>query len=356
MSGRSSPTKGDASRANRISDGDTTSRKSTPALRPACTWKGTGRSAGCRSRCARAGATWSTAIGARGRTCASLSVSTAAAQSPPAYSSREPGPIRDRTSRSTASRPPNPPTCPLIRREAGRCLRPADCSGASTSAANGSSSAIWRRGGCKATPRAARSRNAGRTITRVRAWRTGFDEDDMVDDLAHVLLPQGFFKPFLVAAGIYGIRYVLLAGMAFLFWYARPGGGKLQSAMPRGVQIRREIAYSAVAVLIFGLVIGLISGYGIAPHTLLYTEVARYGWAYFWLSILLVIPASDTYFYWTHRLMPTPPLVRAFQGVDQLSRNPTPWTAYALHPLESVVQALGLVLIMFIIPMHPSAL
>ncbi len=68
-----------------------------------------------------------------------------------------------------------------------------------------------------------------------------------MDDLAHLLLPQGFVKPFLVAAGIYGIRYVLLAGMAFLFWYARPGGGKLQSAMPRGVQIRREIAYSAVA-------------------------------------------------------------------------------------------------------------
>jgi sterol desaturase/sphingolipid hydroxylase (fatty acid hydroxylase superfamily) len=177
-----------------------------------------------------------------------------------------------------------------------------------------------------------------------------------MDDLAHVLLPQGFLKPFLVAAGIYGMRYVLLAGMAFLFWYARPGGGKLQSAMPRGAQIRREIAYSAVAVLIFGLVIGLISGYGIAPHTLLYTEVARYGWAYFWLSIALVILAHDTYFYWTHRLMHTPALFRIFHGVHHLSRNPTPWTAYAFHPLESVVQALGLVLIMFIIPLHPSAL
>jgi len=82
--------------------------------------------------------------------------------------------------------------------------------------------------------------------------------------------------------------------------------------MPRGAQIRREIAYSAVAVLIFGLVIGLISGYGIAPHTLLYTEVARYGWAYFWLSIALVILAHDTYFYWTHRLMHTPALFPYF--------------------------------------------
>ena len=177
-----------------------------------------------------------------------------------------------------------------------------------------------------------------------------------MDDLAHALLPQGFWRPFLVAAGIYGIRYALLAGTAFLVWYARPAEGKLQRAMPRRAQIRREIAYSAVAVLIFGLVIALISGYGIAPHTLLYFEVARYGWAYFWLSIPLVILAHDAYFYWTHRLMHTPALFRAFHGVHHLSRNPTPWTAYAFHPLESVVQALGLVLIMFIIPLHPSAL
>ncbi|TMH20546.1 MAG: hypothetical protein E6H70_01110, partial [Betaproteobacteria bacterium] len=113
-----------------------------------------------------------------------------------------------------------------------------------------------------------------------------------MDDLAHALLPQGFWRPFLVAAGIYGIRYALLAGTAFLVWYARPAEGKLQRAMPRRAQIRREIAYSAVAVLIFGLVIAAISGYGIAPYTLVYLDVARYGWGYFWLSILIGRPGA----------------------------------------------------------------
>ena len=65
----------------------------------------------------------------------------------------------------------------------------------------------------------------------------------MVDELAHALLPQGsFLGPFLNATGIYGVRYVLLAGIAFLAWYAMRRKGKLQSAMPRGAQIRREIA------------------------------------------------------------------------------------------------------------------
>src|SRR5204862_353747 len=83
---------------------------------------------------------------------------------------------------------------------------------------------------------------------------------DMVDELAHALFPQGsFLGPFLNATAIYGIRYVLLAGIAFFAGYAMRREGKLQSAMPRGAQIRREIGYSAMTVLVFSLVIGATS-------------------------------------------------------------------------------------------------
>src|SRR6266700_3284126 len=174
-------------------------------------------------------------------------------------------------------------------------------------------------------------------------------------DLAHTLLPQGpFLWPFLFGAGIYGIRYLLLAGIAFLAWYGKravqPRNRKLQDAAPRAGQIRREIAYSVMAVLIFGVINGVIFGYGIAPHTQLYWNAAQYGWVYFWLSIPLMIVVHDAYFYWTHRLMHTRALFRTFHGVHHLSTNPTPWTSYAFHPFESVVEALGVVLIFFIMP------
>ncbi len=180
-------------------------------------------------------------------------------------------------------------------------------------------------------------------------------------DLERAFLPHGsFLIAFLAGAGIYGIRYVLMAGIAFLAWYGRRGtsrrSGKLQPAMPRGAQIRREIAYSAMAVLVFGLVNGVIFGYGIVPHTQVYWDIAQYGWAYFWLSIPLMILVHDAYFYWTHRLLHTQALFRTFHGVHHLSTNPTPWTSYAFHPLESVVQALGVVLIMFIMPTQPWAI
>jgi sterol desaturase/sphingolipid hydroxylase (fatty acid hydroxylase superfamily) len=176
-------------------------------------------------------------------------------------------------------------------------------------------------------------------------------------DLARVLEPEGpFWRPFLYGAGIYGVRYLIVAGLAFSAWYARRARGKLQSAMPRRADVRREIAYSVSAILIFGLINGLIFGYGVAPHTQLYFRVADHGWTYFWLSIPLMILAHDTWFYWTHRLMHTRALFRLVHGVHHLSRNPTPWAAYSFHPYESVVEALGVVVILFIMPCHPMAL
>src|SRR6266853_1534804 len=147
-------------------------------------------------------------------------------------------------------------------------------------------------------------------------------------DSANALLPQGpFLWPFLFGAGIYGIRYLLLAGIAFLAWYGK-----------RAVQPRNRKLQDA------------------APQTQLYWNAAQYGWVYFWLSIPLMIVVHDAYFYWTHRLMHTRALFRTFHGVHHLSTNPTPWTSYAFHPFESVVEALGVVLILFIMPSHPSAL
>jgi sterol desaturase/sphingolipid hydroxylase (fatty acid hydroxylase superfamily) len=179
-------------------------------------------------------------------------------------------------------------------------------------------------------------------------------------ELLQSLLPRGpFWAPFFYGAAIFGFRYFAFAGLAFAAWYGGHDGpkrGKLQGSTPDLPQLVREIAYSVVAVLIFGLVNAVIYGYGIAPHTQLYFDVAQYGWGWFWASIPLMVLMHDTYFYWTHRLMHTRALFRTFHAVHHLSTNPTPWTAYAFHPLESVVQALGVVLIIFIMPSHPGAL
>ncbi len=178
--------------------------------------------------------------------------------------------------------------------------------------------------------------------------------------LTPLLVYQGqFLAPALVLAAVFAVRYLVLASLAFAGWYGlgrmqvRPG--KLQPVLPSRGQITREIGWSAVTVLIFGTVAGLLSGSGLVPNTRLYGEIAEFGWAYFWLSIPLLIALHDTWFYWTHRLMHHRALFRYFHRVHHRSTNPTPWTAYAFHPLESTVQALGIVAILFILPVHPLA-
>ena len=63
----------------------------------------------------------------------------------------------------------------------------------------------------------------------------------------------------------------------------------------------------------------------------------------------------DAYFYWVHRLMHTKALYRHVHKVHHLSTNPSPWTAYAFHPLEAVLEASILPIIAFTLPVHFTA-
>ena len=171
--------------------------------------------------------------------------------------------------------------------------------------------------------------------------------------------PGAFWTPTLVLATMFAVRYLLFAGLAWILGY-RTGVAdrrhKLQAAMPRRAQLAREIGYSAIAVAVFGAVNGLLAFAGVVPHTLLYRDIGQYGWAWFGLSIAAALIAHDAYFYWTHRLLHLRAVFSRVHRVHHLSTNPTPWTAYAFHPLESIVQAGAVVAIIFAVPMHPLAL
>jgi sterol desaturase/sphingolipid hydroxylase (fatty acid hydroxylase superfamily) len=160
--------------------------------------------------------------------------------------------------------------------------------------------------------------------------------------------------------------------MSQLFWYAVMAGGVwlafyvvFRSAMRhRRIsrhqvtrwQIPREIAYSIRSIAIFGLVaagifLAAVSGVPIQ----LYRPIDKYGWAYFVLSIALMIALHDTYFYWTHRLMHHRRLFRLFHYTHHRSVSPTPWAAYSFSTLEAAVQGGIGPLILFTIPCHGAA-
>ena len=111
-----------------------------------------------------------------------------------------------------------------------------------------------------------------------------------------------------------------------------------------------------ITLVIFSLVGVLVIASPLHQFNLVYDEIATYGWGYWGLSIVLMIFLQDTYFYWMHRLMHQPKLFKYFHLVHHKSTNHSPWAAYAIHPLEAVVEASIIFLIVWLIPYHRTAL
>jgi Delta7-sterol 5-desaturase len=155
-------------------------------------------------------------------------------------------------------------------------------------------------------------------------------------------------------------RYLFIATIAFSVFYKIKKGrrkfSKIQPLFPRSQEYFREICYSLVTVVIFTIIGSLIFLSPIAPFTRVYYSVEEYGWGYFFISVAVMLVFHDTYFYWTHRAMHHPRLFKLFHRVHHLSTNPSPWAAFAFHPLEAVVEAGILIIIPFILPIHPFAI
>jgi Delta7-sterol 5-desaturase len=156
-----------------------------------------------------------------------------------------------------------------------------------------------------------------------------------------------------------GIRYVFLAGFAWILCYVlfpkRWFHRKIIQRLPKSSDVWREIRYSAVTLVIFGLVGAATFQVARQGWTQLYFKLGEHSWVWFFTSIACAIVLHDTYFYWTHRIMHHPRLFRAFHSAHHLSHNPSPWAAYAFSPLEAVVEALIFPLSVMVIPMHPLA-
>ncbi|HTN19640.1 MAG TPA: sterol desaturase family protein [Pelobium sp.] len=117
----------------------------------------------------------------------------------------------------------------------------------------------------------------------------------------------------------------------------------------------REFKDSFVALLIFTALSMLLLNQETFPYTLMYLDGDKYGVPYFILSIFISIIIHDTYFYWTHRMLHT----KFFQKIHRVhhqSHNPTPWAAFAFHPVEALIQNGITIILPFIIPLHPLAL
>jgi sterol desaturase/sphingolipid hydroxylase (fatty acid hydroxylase superfamily) len=155
------------------------------------------------------------------------------------------------------------------------------------------------------------------------------------------------------------LRYALAAGLLWLLIKARGrrlAGRRILDDLRRPGQIRREFSYSMATVVIFaanGFMVWLLAKTG---RLQIYPDVASRGWAWWWASLVLIIVAHDAYFYWTHRLLHHRRWFRSVHGRHHASMSPTPWAAYAFHPVEALVQAAFLPLFLLVVPVHAAVI
>lgn len=162
---------------------------------------------------------------------------------------------------------------------------------------------------------------------------------------------------FLIAPLVVFGRYFLVCSILFGWFYGWKRRAwlnrKIQSRFPNAVDLRREIGYSLVTSVIFAGMTLLWLATPLRAYTKFYTEVNAHGWLYLVVSVPLLLVIHDAYFYWIHRLMHQPKLYRLAHLVHHKSVNPSPWAAYAFHPVEAILEAGIIPVLLFLVPVHP---
>jgi len=151
-------------------------------------------------------------------------------------------------------------------------------------------------------------------------------------------------------------RYFLIAGGCFLLIYGSWSGQTPRFGVgetpPSAQRMRRDIRLSVQSAMVFAVGAALLVAAIRMGITRVYPDPAHYGWGYLALSYGAVLVIQDAYFYFTHRLFHHRRLFRRFHAAHHQSRQPTPWTSFAFDTVEAAVQALFLLVIVFLLPLH----
>ncbi|MEM8929364.1 MAG: sterol desaturase family protein [Bacteroidota bacterium] len=121
-------------------------------------------------------------------------------------------------------------------------------------------------------------------------------------------------------------------------------------------QVRYEIFYSVISAVIFAAFGVGMYWLWLEDRTAVYGELTEYPVWYIPLSVLMVLFIQDTYYYWMHRWMHLPKVYKYFHKVHHNSVHTSVWTSFSFHPLETILQAIILPIIVIFLPLHTYAL
>lgn len=151
-------------------------------------------------------------------------------------------------------------------------------------------------------------------------------------------------------------RYFLVAGLFYLIFYVwfplKWKERKINKREYKPGQFKKEIKWSLVTSILFSLAGTITVILWQKGDTKVYTVPGQYGWWYLPVSLVVFMLLQETYYYWIHRWMHIPSVYRIVHKVHHDSKIASPFTAFSFHPLEGIMQAIFLPIMLIILPMH----
>ncbi len=152
-----------------------------------------------------------------------------------------------------------------------------------------------------------------------------------------------------------GLRFLVMFVLPyFVFWKWLPGKFvhlKIQNPERQKPIIKTEILYTVITLLIQTLTFTLIY-FGVKKGTFnIFPGFASRGMHVEIFAFLGYTLFYDAYFYWTHRLLHMGWLYKKVHVVHHRSLNPTPFTSFSFHPIETVINLLYFFPVVYFFPM-----
>jgi len=176
---------------------------------------------------------------------------------------------------------------------------------------------------------------------------------DKLPDLAD---PKWFLAATLIVFAVVVGRYFLISGVFYLAFYVwqkekwKPRKVSQRTYPPQ--QFRKEIIRSTLTSILFGLsgaLLLLMWQKGVAR---IYEDIHAYPLWWMPVSLAIALVLQETYYYWLHRWMHHPSVYRVVHQWHHDSQIASPWTAFSFHPIEGLIQAIFLPLILLFLPMN----
>ncbi|MDH3709135.1 MAG: sterol desaturase family protein [Cyclobacteriaceae bacterium] len=150
-------------------------------------------------------------------------------------------------------------------------------------------------------------------------------------------------------------RYFLFSWVYHWFFKKREPA-KAQRLLVKGglnrIQTLKEIKWSFIASLIFSVfTVLIIIGWqnGIIK---IYQDLHDYPLWMLPLSLVSILLLQETYYYWLHRWMHKPKVYRLIHKTHHDSIHTSAFTSFSFHPVESLLQALYLPVVLTIVPTY----